>query len=922
MFMKNRIFLLSVVSFVMALSSLAFASSDPGAVDPDVMAIFNRMTAVEKVGQLFMVTFQGKDISSASDIYQLVSAYRVGGVLLSRENGNWRSGSGEAAAVFGLSNGLQKIEADSAAAAESSGTGEYIPLFIALPGGGDGYPNAQLVTDLTDLTSPMSIGASWQPQFAEATGNIIGRELSLLGVNMYLGPALDVLERPNPGTTGDLGARSFGGDPFWVGKMGQAYIQGIQLGSGRKMAVIATHFPGIGASDRSPEEEVATVRKAMQDLQAIDLAPYAQVARTTPGTEGTADGFVVSHIRYQGLQGNIRYSTRPVSLDPQALNQLMALPEFTAWREGGGITVSGSLGAQSMRKFYESTGTTFSNKHVALNAFQAGNDILQLSDFSDTEEQSGFQAMADTIRYFQQNYKDDVEFAGKVDQAVLRILSLKKRLYPVFSFQSVIKSEDGLESLKQDAGVTEFEICKAGVTMLSPNPETSGGAVIEAPTSGDRVVVLTDSRMVVPCPSCAPEADISTGLFADTILKLYGPGASGLIIPTRIQSYTFKDLSAYLQGVQLPDLDIALKNATVIVALIRTPSPSAPESYAFQNLLAQQPSLIRNKHIYVFALGAPYYLDSTEISKLYAYYALYSKNPSCIEVGARVLLGDITPAGASPVSVGGTAYELLTELSPDPDQVIQVSISPSQTAQGNPTENPTAGQTSNATPTPMGFMLGDLITIYAGPVLDHNQHIVPDGTIVRFQIDFLEEGIPQLYLEVPTANGTAQTEYALNREGQIQVSASSEPAKNSTILQLTVGEQLSFVTAISPTRVQEFTPTVAAKPTESSGGPTSNGGRQERAGWDTLLVFLLLMGAYSAAVVGLTRRPEWNAYRWRILLAGLVGGLAGYDLLVLGFTGVNGLAAAGGRWMSVVAGSAGGLLGAGLGWGSLKWRRG
>ena len=38
-------------------------------------------------------------------------------------------------------------------------------------------------------------------------------------------------------------------------------------GSGRKVAVIATHFPGIGASDRSPEEEVATIRKAMDDLR-------------------------------------------------------------------------------------------------------------------------------------------------------------------------------------------------------------------------------------------------------------------------------------------------------------------------------------------------------------------------------------------------------------------------------------------------------------------------------------------------------------------------------------------------------------------------------------------------------------------------------------------------------------------------------
>ncbi|MGB7537924.1 MAG: glycoside hydrolase family 3 N-terminal domain-containing protein [Anaerolineales bacterium] len=918
--MKRNHILLSALFFVIGLPSLAFGRPDQAGVSEDVLAIFNRLTVEEKIGQLFMVTFQGKDTTPTSDIYQLISGSHIGGILLKRENGNWRSGEGEAAAVLALSNGLQQIEADSALAEGATNGTEYVPLFLALPGGEDGYPTAQLATELSDLTSEMSIGATWQPSLAQATGDILGRELALLGINMYLGPSLDVLESPNPGTTGDLGAHTFGGDPFWVGKMGQSYILGIQEGSARKVAVIATHFPGIGASNRSPEEEVATIRKALQDLQLIDLAPFARVATSAPGIPGIADGFMVSHIRYQGLQGDIRTSTRPVSLDPQALSLVMALPEFTSWRNGGGITVSSSLGAQSMRKFYEATGQTYSNKGVALNAFQAGNDILQISNFASVEGQTELQATIETINYFQGQYDTNPEFAGKVDQAVLRILALKKRLYPDFSISSVLKTDTGLARLKSDSG-TSAEICKAGATQISPDPQSTGGTAIEPPTSADRIVVLTDSRTVTPCPSCAAEQDIAATAFADTILRLYGPGASGLIAPTRIQSYSFKDLYGYLQGVNLPDLEIALANSTVIVALIQMPSPNAPESNAFQTLLAERAALIRNKDIFVFALGAPYYLDSTEISKVTAYYALYSKHPSCIEVGTRILLGDITPASASPVNIEGVDYDLLTALSPDPNQVIQISVGLYGASSSTTTPNGSVTQqTQTVSPTPIGFTLGDHITFTAGPILDHNLHIVPDGTSLRFQIDFPGEDIPPLLLDAVTVNGMAQADYVLNRQGVVQVSAISEPAKNSTIIRLAVGEEPGFVTKLAPTEIPETTSTPEITPTATNTGTLSGNGNKARGGWDTLFVMILILGTSFPAILYLISRFGLGASRWRILLGSLVGGLAGYDLVVIGFFGASGTAVWGGRWLSVWIGAAGTILGAVLAWVSIRWK--
>ena len=55
-------------------------------------------------------------------------------------------------------------------------------------------------------------------------GEIVGRELSAVGVNMLLGPSLDTLVLPRPDPVGSLGVHTFGGDPNWVAQMGRAYI--------------------------------------------------------------------------------------------------------------------------------------------------------------------------------------------------------------------------------------------------------------------------------------------------------------------------------------------------------------------------------------------------------------------------------------------------------------------------------------------------------------------------------------------------------------------------------------------------------------------------------------------------------------------------------------------------------------------------
>ncbi len=68
----------------------AFAYQSP----EQAQAILDAMTVEEKIGQLFLVSFEGDSIDENSDIADLILNYKIGGVLLLPANNNL-SGYGE-----------------------------------------------------------------------------------------------------------------------------------------------------------------------------------------------------------------------------------------------------------------------------------------------------------------------------------------------------------------------------------------------------------------------------------------------------------------------------------------------------------------------------------------------------------------------------------------------------------------------------------------------------------------------------------------------------------------------------------------------------------------------------------------------------------------------------------------------------------
>jgi len=399
--------LILVVFFLSLLSPLqAVAQED----DPTTKAkqLLERLSPEERVGQLFLVTFNGTGTDAETQIYDLIVNHHIGGVVLSGQNDNFTAAPDTVADAHQLISELQRIEWDNAQTflPDSNLNGSpqptYIPLFIGLQQDGNGAPTDQIMSGLTPMPSAMALGATWKTDLVQQVGEIQGRELAALGINLYLGPPLDVLESPNPAVRNDIGTQTFGGDPYWVGEMGRAFISGVHTGSVGRMLVVAKHFPGIGSSDRPASKEVATVRKSLDQLKQIELAPFFAVTGKAPDALSMADGLLVSHIRFQGFQGNLRATTRPVSFDQSALGEFLALPELSDWYGNGGLLISDNLGSQAVRSFYTPSNESFSAPLVARDAFLAGNDILYLGNITSSEAVDSYSTTVDILRFFTQ----------------------------------------------------------------------------------------------------------------------------------------------------------------------------------------------------------------------------------------------------------------------------------------------------------------------------------------------------------------------------------------------------------------------------------------------------------------------------------------------------------------------------------------
>jgi len=374
-----------------------------------------------------------------------------------------------------------------------------------------------------------------------------------------------------------------------------------------------------------------------------------------------------------------------------------------------------------------------------------------------------------------------------------------------------------------------------------------------------------------------------------------------------------------LNGAELETMVSDISRSNWIVLALSGSDHGQPELVS--RFLSERQDLLREKRIVLFSFTAPYYLDATDISKLSAYYGLFSKQPAFVDVAARLLYQELTPLGFSPVSIPGTGYDLIDMTRPNPDQIITLSLDvppasePTSVPATEVPITPTALPTSAPEPTPIPLLrIGDTIYVRTGVIIDHNGHTVPDGTVVRFTMLLSGEGggiIQQV--DQTTVLGRARASFALEKPGLVEIRATSEPATVSEAIQIDVssGQAVAItVIAPNPTETLEPTPEPSFTPVEQNEFVTPEG-YPRFSSWMLAVMFIGFSALLAYWAGSLLQSQRWGL-RWGLCV--LLGGLAGYNFLGLGLLGSTQIALTSGLGGVLGLAAVGELIGLGFAW--------
>ena len=427
--------------------------------------IVSQMSLEEKIGQKLMLSFRsgwtmrdGTSVSAVTrindEIYDIIGTYDIGSVILFAANFD-----ADATVNVELTDGLQRAAMD-----ESLGENS-IPLMIgADQEGGIVYR----LTGGTALPGNMALGATGDTQNAVMAGEIIGSELSAVGVNANFGPVADVNNNANNPV---IGLRSFSSDPQIAAEFTQAYIEGVHS---QNVATTAKHFPGHGNVTTDSHTGLPSIGSTLDELRQVELVPFQ--AAIDAGT----DMIMTAHIQFPNAFSETIYSDlQDEWISPPATMSRAILTDLLRGEMGfDGVIVTDSMTMDAVANYFDV------NERNLL-AVQAGVDILDIpfndmSSWADMENK-----LIPLIDAFVQAYTEEDGYNGitlsqdELDESVTRILKMKL--------------DRGIMDLSEDYRTLEEKQAAAAATVGSVEHRET-----ERLISANAVTVVKNDNAVLP----------------------------------------------------------------------------------------------------------------------------------------------------------------------------------------------------------------------------------------------------------------------------------------------------------------------------------------------------------------------------------------------------------------------------------------
>ncbi|MDR1388657.1 MAG: glycoside hydrolase family 3 protein [Treponema sp.] len=369
----RRLFLCAAALFVLrplAAQSIRFnfASQDP---DAAAQAIVSAMSDEDALAQTFMFGWQGEPPSPL--ILEWINTRRIGGVK-----------------VFGWNAvNLDTLSRSIGALQQASHKGPFgIPLLVATDQEGG---MVRHIKDRTlDTPGNMAIGAGGFPEDAYRAGYYLGRELSILGINMNFAPVVDLVSVKGSAL---IATRSFGSDPVRAGIFGIAFMKG-QARAG--IISTAKHFPGHGATTLDSHGTLPRINAGEKTLWERELVPYRMLVK-----EGLP----------AVMSGHLAFPQTPAGASPASLSRWFL---NSMLREKIGFTGMVITDDLMMYGAFQTTGTL---SRTAREALLAGNDMILVSSTPALDDPLWTDLLA--------LMKTDTAFRVRVRDAAKRVLAAK-----------------------------------------------------------------------------------------------------------------------------------------------------------------------------------------------------------------------------------------------------------------------------------------------------------------------------------------------------------------------------------------------------------------------------------------------------------------------------------------------------------------
>ena len=328
------------------------------------------MNLEEKIGQLFIVGFEGTELSQS--IVGLIKQEKIGGVILFSRNFK------DVPQLIRLINDVQTCSFEY----------QDVPLFVSVDQ--EGGRVSRLGPPFTQFPSCAEIGGSNDEIQTKSYAESLANELKVCGINMNYAPVLDILTNKENEVIGD---RAFGSDPDLVSCHGNIVIKEFL---DQNLIPVGKHFPGHGATSLDSHFDLPEVDTSMEHLKTVETIPFKKAI------QNGLEVIMTAHVRYHRMDPLF-----PATLSKTILTRF--LKEELGYK---GLIITDDLEMKAVERYY-------SEEEIPVLAVLAGADCLLVCH--NHERQQVF------IKGLKTAVKKGVISEKRIQESFDKIMDLKNR---------------------------------------------------------------------------------------------------------------------------------------------------------------------------------------------------------------------------------------------------------------------------------------------------------------------------------------------------------------------------------------------------------------------------------------------------------------------------------------------------------------